>query len=51
MTPTSWEHCHGLSYQIIRRSLAQEIIYIAGKYSTALTDVDKNYYKHVEFKV
>ena len=51
VTPTSWEHCHGLSYQIIRRSLPQEIIYIAGKHSTALTDVDKNYYKHAEFKV
>ena len=40
VTPTSWEHCHGLSYQIIRRSLPQEIIYIAGKHSPTLTDVD-----------
>ena len=56
VTPTSWEHCHGLSYQIIRRSLPQEIIYIAGKHSPDwlgdwVTDVDKNYYKHAEFKV
>ena len=51
VTPTSWEHCHGLSYQIIRRSLPQEIIYIAGKHSTAMTDVDKNSHKHAEFKV
>ena len=52
VTPTSWEHCHTVTAYLIKLlgDLCPRKLFILLE-NTAMADVDKNYYKHAEFKV